>query len=503
MRKSAFVKCLLGLLCAAGVATAQPFTSWQYFDPADTSKVPKLLSKTGFFTNLAVNKTIISSANYFDVNAPLWSDGSHKKRWFILKPGKSIGFTEKGDYWTYPDSTVFVKQFAIDTVPGDTLTRLIWETRLLILKREVMDPSVPVAEQKKVDTWYGFSYKWRRDQKEADLMVDSGDFSANQATLRIFPNGLSQPAVLKKWIFPTRNDCNQCHVTQFNDVVHGRSVLGFFTAQLNRPALSNPSVNQLDDWFTRNLLTGAKPAAWTNSPKWFGLDSTDPKATLAVRARSYIAANCSGCHGDRGKDLGAIQNPALNYDYYDMDTNRIKYAYFTPSFDYGLSEAAPAGPQEDPKTGVYLITPKYPQKSVLLYRQLLRNTVAPTATNASTAFSRASYQMPPLATFEVNTAAMAVLNAWALSMPDTGAYPISTRPGRIHQSLASPTVTGRQLLLPTAMVQGNPKVGVIGLDGRPLKLTRLNDRTYALPSALPAGIYIIRVGTQSFSRHIF
>jgi len=485
------------------MVSAQPFTNWQYFDPADTSKVPKLLSQTGFFTNLAVNKNIISSAHYYDVNSPLWSDGAKKRRWLVLKPGQSVGFREKDDYWTYPDSTVFVKEFAFDTVAGDTSTRLIWETRLLILKREVSNPSEPVAQQVKVDAWYGFSYRWRRDQREADLVLDTGDLSGNWATLRMFPNGLAQPAALKKWIFPARADCNQCHVSQFNEVTHGRSVLGFFTAQLNRPSPTNPNVNQLEDWFSKNLLTGTKPPTWDGSPRWFGLDSTEPKATLANRARSYIAANCSGCHGDRGTILGASPNHELNYDFFDMDTTRITYAYFTPSKDYELPDVAPVAPKDDPKMGVYLITPKYPQKSVILARQLFRNTLVPTDSNLFKAFRPANNMMPPLATFEVNEPAMAVLNAWVMSMPDTGA-PAAIRGGRGHQSLvASPLVRGRELLLPLAMAQGNPRVSVTGIDGRSLKLTRVNNRMYVLPSAFPAGIYVIKVGSRSFARQMF
>jgi len=32
------------------------------------------------------------------------------------KPGTSIQYSEKNDYWGYPDSACFIKQFAIDTV---------------------------------------------------------------------------------------------------------------------------------------------------------------------------------------------------------------------------------------------------------------------------------------------------------------------------------------------------------------------------------------------------
>ena len=67
---------LLPLLLLAASPKAQGF---KYWDPADTSKTPRLISQTGFFANLSVDRKPIAAANYFEVNSALWSDGSHKQ----------------------------------------------------------------------------------------------------------------------------------------------------------------------------------------------------------------------------------------------------------------------------------------------------------------------------------------------------------------------------------------------------------------------------------------
>ena len=233
-RVLAWTRLAIILLGLAAAASAKEFRHW---DLSDTSKTPKTLSATGLYEDIAAGR-LIPSAHAYEVNSALWSDGAAKQRWFILPPGKSIGFKEKDDYWDYPDSTVFVKQFALDTVSGDTSSRVRWETRLLILAKGATDPAQP---SRMTDTWHGFSYKWRPDQKEADLVPDTG----LRETLRTWPAGRGGPSRLKKWVFPSHTQCMHCHVQ------NGRTVLGFFTAQLNRPSATSPGRNQVADFFAR------------------------------------------------------------------------------------------------------------------------------------------------------------------------------------------------------------------------------------------------------------
>lgn len=482
MQKSILSKGILCFLGLAGAASAQKFMYW---DPADTSKTPKLISQTGLYKNLAVNKEMVPEAQLFEVNSPLWSDGSIKKRWVI---GKGIGYKDKDDYWNYPDSTVFVKEFAIDTIEGNPASRILWETRFLMLKKQPEDPTVP--NSRLVDVWYGYSYKWRANQMDADLVsIEDG----LNAAVKTYPNGLGQPAVMKKWVFPSSGKCMECHRTETADTLHGRSVLGFFTAQLNMPSPTNAAINQLTDLANKGILVGV-PTNLANSPKWYGIESTDPNATLEKKARAYIAANCSGCHGDRGMNVGATFGVSLNYDYHS-GVERMKFEYMPVSWSYDLDTLPPA---DDPVAPVTLVTPGYPQKSVILYRQTARNTVA---YPDIAAFDPERNQMPPLATFEVNEKAMKVINDWIAGLqPDSN---VSIR-AHARQGLKSPYIQGRNLHLPKSMLNGAlPKVSMTGVNGRTVDLYSVGSGVYAIPVTMPKGIYIVRVGSQRFTRYLF
>jgi hypothetical protein len=487
MHKSTFAKGVLGLLGLASLASAQTF---KYWDVADGEKAPKTLSATGLYSNIST-KTLIGAATYFEVNSALWSDATAKKRWFILKPNQKITFKENNDYWDYPDSTVFVKQFAVDTVNGDSTTRVLWETRFLILKKEAQDPNAPT---KKVDQWYGFSYQWRADQSDADLVPDTG----KKATILWYPTGKGpgKTPVKKKWIFPDRTKCLECHRTEMPDTIHGRSVLGFFTAQLNMPSPLTPGINQIEDFFQKGRFQGTKPADYAKSPRWYGLKSTDPNATLEKKARSYIASNCSGCHGDRGKVVGATFGVDLNYDYF-LGTPRMVFEYKNVNWAYGLDNPDAGEPADHPTKGVYLVTPGYPEKSVILYRQISRNT---TPADSLTGFDPDANQMPPLASFEVNNEAVQVISDWIKSLPQRPNTGIS---GRSRQAVLAPTVQGRNLILPPAMIPGNPRVSLAGVDGRVHRLIKTGPGVYLIPAHIPRGIYMVRVGIQSFTRYVF
>lgn len=471
----------MGLLAMAGLATAQTGT-FKYWNVTDTSTIPKTLSATGFYSNIGT-KQVIGAATPFEVNSALWSDATIKKRWFILKTGQKITFKENVDYWDYPDSTVFVKNFAIDTVNGDSTTRILWETRFLVLRKLPPDTATPNI---KADRWFGYSYRWRANQQDADLVHQDGQ----EASILWYPTGkgAGKVAVKKKWLFPGRDKCLTCHISEGLDSLHGRSVLGFFTAQLNMPSPLTPGINQIEDFFVKGKFQGTKPANYATSPRWYGIKSTDPLATLEKKSRAYIAANCSGCHGDRGMNLGATFGVDLNYDY-QLGTPRMNLIGRSVSWPYNLDTIPPLNVEPA------LIVPGYPEKSVILYRQMTRNLIPADSVGA---FDANRNQMPPLATFEVNDEAMKVIADWIRSIPPI----VSVRKGA-RQALLTPSVQGRNLILPPAMNQGNPKVSLAGVDGRVHHLIKTGHGVYLIPAQIPAGIYLIRVGAQTFTRYVF
>jgi hypothetical protein len=470
---------------------------FRYWDAGDTSRIPAMLSATGIYMNIsAPKKLVIPGAYHYEVNTALWSDGAKKKRWVLVKPGNPIGFKERDDYWNYPDSAVFVKEFDIDTVPGDTTTRVMWETRLLVNKKEVADSSV--TPHVIMDRWYGYTYRWNADQKDARLVGVDG----MNDSIRIWPNGRGKPSRMKKWVFPARYQCNVCHRPGYAGAVHGRSILGFFSAQLNRPHPDSVSINQLEFFFRKGLLTGVKPPSWETAPKWAAVDDTT--APVDLRARSYIAANCSGCHGHRGRENGATF-VSLDYDFFTNES-QMEFRNRSVSWPFGLDDSTVL-PRFYPKNDMVmnplgldsvpivpaLTVPGYPQKSVLLFRQTSRDTTpGDYDTNRN--------QMPPLASYEVNEPAMALLRNWIANMkplaPVVGVRAASTRSG-----FSAPAVHDRVLILPPGVP--DQKIVMAGIDGRSVELPRIAPGSYAIPAGLGRGVYVIRIGRHNYTRYLF
>jgi hypothetical protein len=205
------------------------------------ARPPRLLSETGAFTDTAA---LAASPELFryDVAAPLWSDGAKKTRWIAApEPARFSAH----DPWEFARGTVFVKHFERD---GRRL-----ETRFLVVADEV----------------YGLTYRWREDQKDAELLEGSAPEKG--------PSG---------WTFPSRDDCMRCHTAQAGWVLGGR------TRQLNRG-------DQLAAWRAAGLV-----AIQENGPFDALVDPEDATAPLEARVRSYVDANCMHCHTPNGSGRG-------------------------------------------------------------------------------------------------------------------------------------------------------------------------------------------------------
>jgi glucose/arabinose dehydrogenase len=230
------------------------------------SNLPQTLADTGIFsvvTNLQVNAGIYP----YDVNVPLWSDGALKKRWFSIPAGKTITFNAEGN-WTFPTGSIWVKQFDLESNPGNPASAVRVETRVLV----------------KTDTGiYGLSYRWSDDQTTATLVGENGD------TRGMFRGR-------QTWRFPSRADCLNCHTE-----ASGR-VLGFTTAQFNRDNTYG-SINTNQIIALRDAKTpDNKPNSFFGSTNFttHGLRAlaalNDETVSRTFRVRSYLAANCAHCH---------------------------------------------------------------------------------------------------------------------------------------------------------------------------------------------------------------
>jgi hypothetical protein len=492
---------LVLVMAIMAVVSKAGYCEFRYFDPDVEAEIPALLSSSGLYRDLP-RKILVKEAVPYDVNTPLWSDGSYKERFILLAPGTSVGFNDSGDYYAYPDKAVFVKNFYVDTLPGAPASRILWETRLMINKKK-----------NGYDVWYGFSYKWDTDQRDARLVSEDG---LDTAITGYFPgrNSGAKTAVTKKWSFPKRNQCRLCHVSiapgAFSPLVPGgnnvrtRSVLGFFTAQLNMPVTGSvPSLNQIQALFQKGVF-GSKPAPANYSllPRWRAIE--DETAPLGIRARSYIASNCSGCHGTRANlngvvfGLSSVDNP-LNYDFHDMADH----------MDFGNKALS----REYIPGSSFLIWPGLTDKSTLWYRQTQRNT-------ADGSFSPSATQMPPLATYEVDTVAMKVLRRWIDGMPlktpdPTLAKPMDNVPPAAEipsvsirrmaaSSLKNPFIRNGVLHLVSVPEGASPvSIALVSPIGLRIPLPRISEGRYAVPGNIGKGIYFVSVsGKMSASRFI-
>jgi uncharacterized repeat protein (TIGR03806 family) len=235
--------------------------------PLTIENAPARLSQTGLFSSL-INLLPRPGLIPYGVKVPLWSDGAAKRRWMV--PAKSpIIFTPDGE-WTFPAGTVFVKHFdlLIDESNPTAFRRL--ETRLLVVDG--------------TGNGYGVTYKWRPDNRDADLLRDAlrEDIAIKTAS----------GTRTQTWYYPSPADCLTCHTAA------ARFVLGVKTRQLNGPYTypeTGVTDNQLRTW---NYLGLFSPRLDENKIVGFrklaALDDTS--ASLTERARSYLDANCSNCH---------------------------------------------------------------------------------------------------------------------------------------------------------------------------------------------------------------
>ncbi|MBC7530057.1 MAG: PQQ-dependent sugar dehydrogenase [Oligoflexus sp.] len=225
-------------------------------DPnAAVIKAPELLSKTGCF-NPARPTEPVSGLIPYNLNSPLWSDASQKRRWLALPEGTKINVADNGRF-EFPNGSVLVKEFSLKNRPV--------ETRLFV---------------RHVDgSWIGYTYAWKDDGSDADLV--------NGGASKVFDG--------QTWNYPTQAQCLQCHTANA-----GYS-LGLEISQLNRKVGSAGNErDQLATFEKIGLFTKALPEVKAALP----VPATAEGADLAARA--YIHSNCSFCHRPGGTGGGNL-----------------------------------------------------------------------------------------------------------------------------------------------------------------------------------------------------
>ncbi len=311
----------------------------------------------------------------YDINSPQWADGAAVKHWMAIPDGVAVDVSP-AQAWSYPNGAVLVQQLEWTNKPGRRPTRL--ETRILTKNR---------------NDWAGYTYLWRKDQSDADLVSADGDDIALSERIP----GDSGPA----WHVPSRAECMMCHSRAANFVLgatllqanhrlpDGRTgleslesggILHFDVAAYESwrhghdhqkadfatPSSSKPSI--LLPRASANLLTQPDPY--------------DASAPLEARVRSYLTANCAQCHIMSGGG-----NSAMEFDFF----RRLE--------DFKMVNEAPQHWNFDIE-GAKIVAPGHPEKSIL-YKRLSQ---------------KEQGGMPPIALNRVDPAAADLIRDWILSL---------------------------------------------------------------------------------------
>jgi uncharacterized repeat protein (TIGR03806 family) len=335
---------------------------------------PGLLSQTGAFkdaAHLVPGDALIP----YDLNVSFWSDGATKSRWVSVPDGKKINFAPTGE-WVFPRGTVFVKTFELATNEANPNLKRRLETRLL-----VCDETGGV---------YGVTYKWRADNRDADLL----ETNLNEAITIQTATG----SRTRTWYYPSRQDCLVCHTA------NAGLVLGVKTRQLNRDFTypSGLADNELRAWNHIGLFdTNLAETDLKNLPAL--ANAADPSRSLEDRARSYLDANCANCH-----------RPGGTVAFFDA-------RYDTPLAQQNLINGRVLIDQRI--DGARVIAPNDIWRSILFMRA---NTIE-------------AFKMPTLARNQIDGQGMALLRQWIESLPGPPVLPppeISPRGGNFNKPVA-------------------------------------------------------------------
>jgi hypothetical protein len=213
---------------------------------------PALFSEVGLFPVPSDRSVVDGRMHYYEPAYPLWTDSAGKGRWAFIPAGATIDNSTRA--WTYPDGTVFFKQFEY---PGQPV-----ETRILV---------------KRGGSFEYCTYQWNAAGTEATLLNGS-----NAVPVTI----VSQPQL--DYMIPSESQCKDCH-DKNTQPVGGNDlkvpIIGFDELRLNH-TLPGQTQSQLEALAAQGLFSAAPPA--------------QPEAVtgtaVAIEAKGWIHGNCAHCH---------------------------------------------------------------------------------------------------------------------------------------------------------------------------------------------------------------
>ncbi|MCA9082067.1 MAG: right-handed parallel beta-helix repeat-containing protein, partial [Planctomycetaceae bacterium] len=249
-------------------------------------KTPRELSAWKLFAGQMSAQEPAANVIPYELNTPLFSDYTAKRRFIRLPEGSPMSYTATGVF-DFPVGTVIAKTFSY---PHDMRSpeagELLLETRI---------------EHRNEDGWYGFTYLWNEEQTEAYLSLGGGQRDVSW----IHTDGSKRSLT---YSFPNANQCISCHSRS------GKFVpIGPTARNMNRPhPTASAGKSQLVHWEDQHWLTGLPPHADVAV-----LPRFDDPATGSVtdRARAWMQANCAHCHNSEGS--ARTSGLDLSYDQTD------------------------------------------------------------------------------------------------------------------------------------------------------------------------------------------
>ncbi len=309
------------------------------------TQFPTKLSQTGLFKSVKDHEPA-DGVIPFEPNAQQWQDGAIAEHYIALPGSSFVKVFEKARplpgqvYWhkfgmQFPKDAVLVKTIKLDVLVGEKEVRKRVETQILHHDGE---------------DWRGYTYAWRDDQTDADIVPADGD----EKSFTVRPWFAPQEKREQIWTFHSRNQCVNCHNAW------SQYTLAFNIGQLNNArshAIGQPSrlVSLCESGVLQRI--GEMDQPLTPFDKLHAQKEPEiphPFAatfTLEERARAYLHVNCAHCHRFGGGGGQVV----LELDYFKAlkDTGILNAR--PRQGDFGLKDA-------------HLISPQNADKSVLFYR---------------------------------------------------------------------------------------------------------------------------------------
>lgn len=250
------------------------FNSKKHPKDIDFSKLPfKKLSEYGLFkgeiSELIENDDVL----LYEPISTLFTDYAFKKRMVWMPKGSSANFDYKkpDQALDLPEHSILVKNFyyPADFRKPEAEKQLV-ETRLLI---------------KVKGKWEAYSYKWNKDQTEADYKITGGIIDVD------WKNEKGEKKAIK-YAMPNKSQCKSCHTS------NGKMMpIGPKLKQLNYTmTYADVRENQLDRWARIGYLKSIPEKIKIQKL----VSINDASASLDLKARSYLDVNCGHCHSATG-----------------------------------------------------------------------------------------------------------------------------------------------------------------------------------------------------------